>query len=75
MTLVGVCGRCYKTFYFVADDPGAAFTTPHFLWNYKLPQLGNWDKFYFTFVIVHRNRVQIVRIIDLDQIPICHLSN
>ncbi len=37
--------------------------------------LGNCDKFHFTFVIIHQNQVWIVQMIELDQIPIRHLSN
>ncbi len=38
-------------------------------------KLGNCDKFYFTFIIVHQNWVRIVQTIKLDQIPIHHLLN
>ncbi len=38
-------------------------------------QIGNSDKFYFTFKFEVQMRVQIYQIFKSDRIRICHLSN
>ncbi len=67
-----------KMYYDKTDTPAKARDTPYKTYLHckaYFKQLGNWDKFYFNFVISIQNCDWIYRIFERGWIPICCLSN